>query len=92
MSRIRLDVDQMLIVASKYEEQSERISDLILQLDQMLAELQTYWEGASAMKFEQNYFALKPSIVKMQEVILDTSRAIKHSASSMAEVDNIILG
>ncbi len=92
MSRIKLDVEQMVVVASKYEEQSVIIGELVTKLDQMLVELQTYWEGASAIKFEQNYLSLKPSIVKMQEVILDTSKAIKHSAQQISEVDKMVLG
>ncbi len=92
MSKIRLDIEQMMVIAAKYETQSEKIAQLVNSLDQMLSELQTYWEGASAFRFEQNYLELKPAIIRMQEVILDTSRAIKHTANSMSEVDNSILG
>lgn len=92
MSRIKLDVDQMMSVASKYEEQSVMLGDVITTLDKMLVELQTYWEGTSAVRFEQNYLALKPSLIKMQDVVLDTSRAIKYTANSISEVDNVILG
>lgn len=92
MSRIRLDTEQMYAVAAKYETQSENIEIMIRNLDSMLIELQTYWEGASAKKFEQNYLEIKPAIIRLQSVILETSNVIKHSAASFAEVDNTIIG
>ncbi len=92
MSRIKLDVEQMYSVASKYEMQSENVEELLRNLDNMLRELQTYWEGASAQKFEKNYLEIKPSIIRLKEVILETSKVIKHTASSIADVDKTIIG
>ncbi|MFV0425142.1 MAG: WXG100 family type VII secretion target [Bacilli bacterium] len=92
MSRIKLDVEQMLAVAIKYERQSDNVEEMVRNLDNMLIELQTYWEGASANKFEKNYLEVKPSILRLKEVILETSRVIKHTAESISEVDKTILG
>ncbi len=92
MARIKLDVEQMMTIASKYELQSDNIADLVVKLDQMLTELQMHWEGASATRFEQNYLELKPAILRMQQIILDTSKAIRHTANSISEVDSMVIG
>lgn len=92
MSRIKLDVEQMNVIASKYELQSENVETLIRDLDRMLLELQTYWEGASAQKFESNYLEIKPAIIRLKEVIFETSKVIKHTAASMYEIDKTIIG
>lgn len=92
MSRIKLDTEQMYAVAAKYETQADNIDMMIRNLDNMLIELQTYWEGTSARKFEQNYLEIKPAIIRLQNVILETSKVIKHSASSFVQVDNTIIG
>ncbi|MFV0499388.1 MAG: WXG100 family type VII secretion target [Bacilli bacterium] len=92
MSRIRLDIEQMLQVANKYDGQVENVDNLIRELDRMLVELQTYWEGSSANKFEEHYLEIKPSILRLKDIILETSNIIKHTANSILEVDRTIIG
>ncbi len=92
MSRIKLDVEQMMGIATKYEQQCIVIDELVRKLDQMLQELQLHWEGASAKRFEQHYYEFKPAVTKMREVIDQTSKSIRHTAMTIQEVDSMVIG
>ncbi len=92
MSRIKLDVEQMMRIATQYEQQGNVIDELIKKLDQMLQELNIYWEGASAKRFESHYLQFKPAVLRMREIVLETSKSIKHTAMTIQDVDSMVIG
>lgn len=88
--QIRLTPEQLREMAGRYGQKGGEIESIIGELDGMIAQLEGEWEGASSRAFANQYQDLKPSFVKMRELLEDIKNQLTQVAHSLESTDQSI--
>lgn len=84
---IRLNPDEIRGMASQYLQKSSEVQTLTGELDKMAEHLLSIWEGTSSSAFNEQWHELRPSFVKMQELLADVNQQLNDIARVMQETD-----
>ncbi|MBM7703054.1 MULTISPECIES: WXG100 family type VII secretion target [Bacillaceae] len=87
---IRVTPAELRDMASRYNNESGQVQELVARLDSMKSQLQDMWEGASSDAFAAQYEELKPSFVQMANLLADISKQLGDSANILEDTDNQI--
>ncbi|MFJ7978420.1 WXG100 family type VII secretion target [Peribacillus sp. NPDC096379] len=87
---IRVTPAELDSMSNRYTSESNQVGDQITRLNTMIGELESVWEGEASRAFSEQYDALKPSFVQMQNLLEDISRQLKSTARALADADNQI--
>ncbi|TCP31203.1 WXG100 family type VII secretion target [Scopulibacillus darangshiensis] len=90
--QIRVTPEELRDMATRYNNESGNVEDLVGRLDTMKGQLQGMWEGASSDAFAAQYEELKPSFVKMANLLADISKQLGDTANIIEDTDNQIAG
>jgi WXG100 family type VII secretion target len=88
--QIRMTPEQMRTRANEVRSNGDTFEGVINSMQNIINELQTEWEGAASQAFEQQFEALKPSFVKMRELIADIGTQLNQTADAVEALDNEI--
>ncbi|MGE8081303.1 WXG100 family type VII secretion target [Peribacillus loiseleuriae] len=87
---IRVTPAELESMSNRYTSESNQVGDQITRLNTMISELESVWEGEASRAFSEQYDALKPSFVQMQNLLEDISRQLKSTARALADADHQI--
>lgn len=91
MANIRISPDTMRQRASQYRNEAQEVGQVISNMDNLLNNLQSEWEGEASQSYANRYFSeLKPNFQKAQEMITEIASALDKTANEMEEMDNRI--
>ncbi|HIS41184.1 MAG TPA: WXG100 family type VII secretion target [Candidatus Aphodovivens avistercoris] len=88
--QIRISPEDMRARAGQYRNEAQTISQVISNMDNLLAALQSEWEGEASKAFAERYAELKPSFQSMQQLVEDIAQALDQSANRNQETDESI--
>ncbi len=89
---IRLEHEELYARAGEYSNESEEVNAMTGRLDSLMDNLMSEWEGKAAEAFVNQYEEIKPSIIKLEELLSDVSEQLKKIADTMQETDESIAG
>lgn len=84
---IRLNPEELEQFASRYNEESGQVGEMVNRLNGLIGQLQDAWEGGAAEAFASQYEELRPSFENMQVLLEDISRQLSSSANTLRETD-----
>lgn len=84
---IRLNPEELEQFATRYNDESSQVGEMITRLNDLIGQLQDAWEGGSAEAFATQYEELRPSFENMQVLLEDISRQLASSADTLRETD-----
>ena len=91
MANIRIDPDTMDQRASQYRTEAQNVADVISNMDRLLANLQSEWEGEASKSYANRYQTdFKPNMQNVQQLIEEIASALNKTASQMREQDAAI--
>lgn len=91
MANIRISPDTMRERAGQYRNEAQEVGQVISNMDNLLNNLQSEWEGEASQSYANRYFSeLKPNFQKAQEMINEIASALDKTAAEMEEMDNRI--
>ena len=85
--QIRISLEDMRARAGQYRNEAQTISQVISNMDNLLAALQSEWEGEASRAFAERYAELKPSFQSMQQLVEEIAQALDQTAVNMGDVD-----
>ena len=86
-SQIRISPEEMRSRASSYRNEGENLEQIITNMDTLLTQLQSEWEGAASQSYAERYEALKPGFVKARELVEEIAVSLETVASTMEQTD-----
>lgn len=89
-SQIRMTPDVMRERANQYRNEADTVSDVISNMDNLLYELQSEWEGAASESYCERYEELKPGFLQAEELIREIAEALDSTANIVEETDENI--
>ena len=92
MANIRISPDEVRQLAADYGTQGGNVEEIIGKMDGLKNQLMGVWEGDSAQAFAAKYEELRPSFVKMRELIEEINQALTKSANLQEQTDAQIAG
>ena len=78
--QIRLNQEQMKERSRQYRAEAETVNGVISNMDRLLGQLQSEWEGASSEAYTARYLELKPSFQKAEALIVEIADALNAAA------------
>ena len=78
--QIRLNQEQMKERSRQYRAEAETVNGVISNMDRLLGQLQSEWEGASSEAYTARYLDIKPSFQKAQALIVEIADALNAAA------------
>ena len=88
--QIRITPDQMRSRAAQYDQQAANVGNVITEMDKLLAQLQTEWEGAAARAYADRFQQLRPSFTQAQQLIEEIAASLRNTASTLEQTDQAI--
>ena len=85
--QIRITPDEMRVRSGEYTRESETFQEVITNMERLLGQLQSEWEGASSQAFEQRFNDLRPSFQATKELIDEIAANLMTTANSLEELD-----
>lgn len=85
--QIRITPEEMRARSGEYTRESETFQEVITNMERLLGQLQSEWEGASSQAFEQRFNDLKPSFIATKELIDEIATNLMTTANSLEELD-----
>lgn len=85
--QIRITPEEMRARAGEYTRESETFQEVITNMERLLGQLQSEWEGASSQAFEQRFNDLRPSFQATKELIDEIAANLMTTANSLEELD-----
>lgn len=89
-NQIRITPDQMRERANQYRAEAETVNGVIKQMDTLLQQLQSEWEGSASESYAVRYGELKPGFVKAEGLIREIATALDSTARIVEETDTNI--
>ena len=86
-NQIRITPDQMRQKANKYRNEADTVDGVIRQMDSLLEQLRTEWEGAASESYDVRYQQLKPGFEQARELIREIAQALDSTANIVEETD-----
>lgn len=85
--QIRITPEQMRARAGEYRGQADVVNGVIGQMDTLLGNLQSEWEGSASESYAARYAELKPGFMKAEELIREIAAALDSTARIVEETD-----
>lgn len=85
--QIRISPDTMRERANQYRREADTVDGVIKNMDKLLAQLQSEFEGEASKAFSERYQELKPGFVKAVELIQEIANKLDETAKIMEETD-----
>ncbi len=87
---IRVTPAELESMSTRYNSESSQVGEQIVRLNGMIKELEGAWEGEASRAFSEQYEALKPSFIQMQQLLEDIAVQLSHTGRALADADNQI--
>lgn len=88
---IRIDPEVMRTRAGQFRSEAERIQEVISNMDNLLSNLQSEWEGNASQSYAQRYTSeFKPNLQNTQEMVVEIASALDKIAQNMQEQDQAL--
>ncbi|MGN1402258.1 MAG: WXG100 family type VII secretion target [Bacillus sp. (in: firmicutes)] len=87
---IRVTPAELYEMAQRYSNEGGQVNEQITRLDGMIQHLLGVWEGASSEAFAAQYEELKPSFIKMAELLQDVSIQLNSAGKVLEDTDQQI--
>lgn len=87
---IRISAEAMQRRASQYRNEADTVNGVIGTMNRLLSELQEEWKGQAAEAYAGRYSELKPSFMKMEELIREIADALEETSHTLAQTDSHI--
>lgn len=87
---IRVTPEQLEQRSTEYLREGENIQEVIGKLDSLRNVLESEWEGQASQAFIGQYEELKPSFLKMKELVDEISRQLQQTAGILRDTDQQI--
>ena len=88
---IRVTPEELRATAKQYGVESQEVLNQVDRLNRMISDLKGMWEGASTVKhFADQYEQLKPSFIKMSDLLTDVSNQLDQTANTLESTDQDI--
>lgn len=88
--QIRITPDQMVGRSKEYEAEGQAVSEVISKMDTLINELQSEWEGQASTEFANQFQELRPSFVKMHDLIETIAKQLYQTGMAMEQMDQDI--
>lgn len=91
MSNIRINPDAMNARAGEYRNEANEVGNVIGNMDRLLAQLQSEWEGEASRSYIDRYNSdFKPSFQRAQDLINEIAAALDITAARMRDQDAVL--
>ncbi|MFJ5964700.1 MULTISPECIES: WXG100 family type VII secretion target [unclassified Bacillus (in: firmicutes)] len=87
---IRVTPEELRATAKQYGVESQEVLNQVDRLNRMISDLKGMWEGASSDAFADQYEQLKPSFIKMSDLLTDVSNQLEQTANTLESTDQDI--
>ena len=87
---IRVTPEELEQRSSEYLIEGENIQEVIAKLDNLRNALESEWEGQASQAFISQYEELKPSFIRMKELVDDISSQLRQTAGILRDTDQEI--
>ncbi|WP_144498468.1 WXG100 family type VII secretion target [Bacillus pumilus] len=87
---IRVTPEELRATAKQYAVESQEVLNQVDRLNRMISDLKGMWEGASSEAFADQYEQLKPSFIKMSDLLTDVSNQLDQTANTLESTDQDI--
>ncbi|MDM5299338.1 WXG100 family type VII secretion target [Bacillus pumilus] len=87
---IRVTPEELRATAKQYGVESQEVLNQVDRLNRMISDLKGMWEGASSEAFADQYEQLKPSFIKMSDLLTDVSNQLEQTANTLESTDQDI--
>ncbi|CAM4006392.1 WXG100 family type VII secretion target [Mesobacillus zeae] len=84
---IRVTPQELVDMSQRYGAEASQVGDQVVRLDKMIDQLKGMWEGASSQAFDEQYTNLRPSFIKMQELLEDVRQQLDSTAKALQDAD-----
>jgi len=84
---IRVTPEELISMSNRYANEGSQVGEQVTRLDQMIQELESIWEGQSSQAFSEQYQSLRPSFLKMQQLLEDISSQLNSTAKTLEDAD-----
>lgn len=88
--QIRITPDQMRSRAGQYRGEASNVQEVISNMDNLLNQLQSEWEGAAAESYASRFAELRPGFIKAKDLIEEIAQALDATAQTLEETDSSI--
>jgi len=85
---IRVTPAELEQVASQYLQESSMANEQVIRLDNMIDQLVSMWEGQASQAFANQYAELRPSYVRMSQLLEEVSRQLQSASNALQEADS----
>ncbi|TDL31369.1 WXG100 family type VII secretion target [Jeotgalibacillus sp. S-D1] len=85
---IRVTPAELEQVASRYLQESSMANEQVTRLDNMIDQLVSMWEGQASQAFADQYAELRPSYVRMSQLLEEVSRQLQSASNALQEADS----
>lgn len=82
--------EELRATAKQYGVESQEVLNQVDRLNRMISDLKGMWEGASSEAFADQYEQLKPSFIKMSDLLTDVSNQLDQTANTLESTDQDI--
>jgi len=89
-NNIRLSPDEMESIAGQYRVESGNVTNVIGNLDGLMDRLNGSWEGSAQVAFADQYDELKPSFLKMADLLEKINEQLNSTAEALRSTDSNI--
>lgn len=88
--QIRVTPAELYSTANQYANESGMVTEQVSRLNGLIEHLNSIWEGASSQAFANQYEELKPSFLKMAELLQDVSTQLNSTGKVLEDTDQQI--
>lgn len=88
--QIRVTPAELLETSTEYGRESQEVLTQIVRMDNLMGRLQGMWEGQASEAFKAQYEELKPSFLKMSDLLLDVQEQLQSTARALEDADRQI--
>jgi WXG100 family type VII secretion target len=90
MIKIKVQPEEIKEISKAYENCSQVIQHVILDLSKAQSELSNIWQGESYRSFENQYYQIKPELEKFANLLDDMYTKLNEIAVVIEETDKSI--
>lgn len=87
---IQVTPDELRAKGSSFISNSERIGEIVKNLDSLRNEMMEIWKGSASSAFMNQYTDLRPSMDKFTQLVNDIGRQIQDVANTVEQTDRDI--
>ena len=88
--QIRITPQQMHDRSKEVHMKRDQYTDLIAQMDRIIAVLQTEWEGKASDSFRDQFNSLQPSFESMKNLLDALGNQLRETGDALLDIDQAI--